>query len=198
MLNELELMDGLVCCNIWHSDDIICVDPASGKSVREYGKHIWEPSHLQLDCILNIRACCSLLAIKDMSSLWPKNERGSSENVLNGIALGTDHVLITGKRWDRMYKISFADWPSLYRSTDKENTVAESSNVIQSQDEDSAIVEGTEEGVENVDVEMDDGEVAGGNNEEGSDVVESTEEQLTVSTSYTVVEQVTHDPTSFT
>lgn len=38
MLNELELMDGLVCCNIWHSDDIICVDPASGKSVREYGK----------------------------------------------------------------------------------------------------------------------------------------------------------------
>ncbi len=36
--NELELMDGLCCCNIWHSDDIICVDPATGKSVREYGK----------------------------------------------------------------------------------------------------------------------------------------------------------------
>ena len=38
MLNELEFMDGLVCCNIWHSDDIICVDPATGKSAREYGK----------------------------------------------------------------------------------------------------------------------------------------------------------------
>lgn len=37
-LNELEFMDGLVCCNIWHSDEIICVDPATGKSVREYGK----------------------------------------------------------------------------------------------------------------------------------------------------------------
>lgn len=48
-----------------------------------------------------------------MSQLWPSKERGSSENVLNGIALGTDHVLITGKRWDRMYKISFTDWPTL-------------------------------------------------------------------------------------
>jgi glutamine cyclotransferase len=37
MLNELEFMDGLVCCNIWHRDDIICVDPTTGKSVREYG-----------------------------------------------------------------------------------------------------------------------------------------------------------------
>jgi glutamine cyclotransferase len=37
-LNELEFMDGLVCCNIWYSDEIICVDPATGKSVREYGK----------------------------------------------------------------------------------------------------------------------------------------------------------------
>ena len=37
-LNELEYMGGLVCCNIWHKDDIICVDPETGKSVREYGK----------------------------------------------------------------------------------------------------------------------------------------------------------------
>ena len=37
-LNELEYMDGLICCNIWHSDEIICVDPMTGKSVREYGK----------------------------------------------------------------------------------------------------------------------------------------------------------------
>jgi hypothetical protein len=49
-----------------------------------------------------------------MSQLWPSNERGSSENVLNGIALGPGHVLITGKRWDRMYKITFDDWPTLF------------------------------------------------------------------------------------
>jgi len=85
-LNELEFMDGLVCCNIWHRDDIICVDPATGKSVREY----------------------------DMSMLWPANQRGNGENVLNGIALGRDHVLLTGKRWDRMYKVVFPDWTTLF------------------------------------------------------------------------------------
>ena len=46
----------------------------------------------------------------DMSSLWPANERGNSENVLNGIAIGSDHILLTGKRWDRMYKVTFPDW----------------------------------------------------------------------------------------
>jgi len=87
-LNELEWMDGLVCCNIWHRDDIICVDPTTGKSVREY----------------------------DMSSLWPANQRGGGENVLNGIALGKDHVLLTGKRWDRMYKVVFPNWPTLFNN----------------------------------------------------------------------------------
>jgi len=37
-LNELEFIDGLVCCNVWYEDVIICVDPVTGKSVREYGK----------------------------------------------------------------------------------------------------------------------------------------------------------------
>lgn len=38
MINELEFMDGLVCYNIWHQDQIICADPETGKSVREYGE----------------------------------------------------------------------------------------------------------------------------------------------------------------
>lgn len=50
-LNELEYMDGLVCCNIWHSDEIICVDPATGKSVREYGKTLLRYVH----CLLGRR-----------------------------------------------------------------------------------------------------------------------------------------------
>lgn len=85
-LNELEFMDGLVCMNIWYKDDIICVDPATGDSVREY----------------------------DMSSLYPSEERESSDAILNGIALGSDHVLLTGKFWDRMYKVRFEDWPTLF------------------------------------------------------------------------------------
>lgn len=37
-LNELEMIDGLVCCNIWYSDEIICVDPQTGVSQKEIGK----------------------------------------------------------------------------------------------------------------------------------------------------------------
>ena len=59
-------------------------------------------------------------AKKDMSSLWPANERGGGENVLNGIAIAKDFVLITGKRWNRMYKVVFPDWPTLFASTDEE------------------------------------------------------------------------------
>lgn len=60
-----------------------------------------------------------------MSQLWPSSERGSSENVLNGIALGTDHILITGKRWDRMYKITFADWPTMFSGNEVKSVEAE-------------------------------------------------------------------------
>jgi len=56
-----------------------------------------------------------------MSSLWPANQRGGSENVLNGIALGKDHVLLTGKRWDRMYKVVFPDWPELFVEVEDED-----------------------------------------------------------------------------
>mmetsp|Transcript_6106 Transcript_6106/g.10331 ORF Transcript_6106/g.10331 Transcript_6106/m.10331 type:complete len:353 (+) Transcript_6106:74-1132(+) len=84
-LNELELMGGLICCNIWYEDEIICVDKITGRSVREY----------------------------DLSTLHPIEERGYS-HVMNGIALGEDHVLITGKRWDRMYKVRFDDWDGLF------------------------------------------------------------------------------------
>ena len=50
-LNELEYMGGLVCCNIWHSDDIICVDPETGKSIREYGK-------MKSIIVVVIHKCC--------------------------------------------------------------------------------------------------------------------------------------------
>ena len=82
-MNELEYIDGLVCCNIWFDNHIICVDPMSGKSVREY----------------------------DMSSLSPEN---LALGVLNGIALGKDHVLLTGKNWDQMYKVVFPDWKAMF------------------------------------------------------------------------------------
>jgi glutamine cyclotransferase len=51
-LNELEFMDGLVCCNIWHEDDIICVDPTTGKSAREYGTSLFSRQNIKLDLLI--------------------------------------------------------------------------------------------------------------------------------------------------
>lgn len=55
-----------------------------------------------------------------MSQLWPQIDRGDAD-VLNGIALGDDHVLITGKLWDRMFKVTFSDWPTLFKSVENAN-----------------------------------------------------------------------------
>ena len=148
MLNELEFMDGLVCCNIWHQDEIICVDPTTGKSIREYGEFACKRSHPSIRALLTFLSIPS--KISDMSQLWPRSERGSSENVLNGIALGKDHVLVTGKRWDRMYKITLDDWPTLFLS--KQANSAESTNDYTEPTEEENIHSDT--GRENVDTEQ--------------------------------------------
>ena len=94
--------------------------------------------------------------------------------MLNGIALGKDHVLITGKRWDRMYKVTFADWPSLFVSTDEEtdegNAYTQNETV---EDQNVATEQETSDESENI----------------GTEVEEHT---------YTIIEQIAHDATSFT
>lgn len=59
-----------------------------------------------------------------MSALWPVDQRGRAD-VLNGIALGPDHVLLTGKLWDRMYKVVFPDWPTLFASSSEDDSALE-------------------------------------------------------------------------
>ena len=56
-LNELEYMGGLVCCNIWYSDTIICVDPLTGKSIREYGM-LYSDALFQLFIRVNTANAC--------------------------------------------------------------------------------------------------------------------------------------------
>ena len=50
----------------------------------------------------------------DLSELYPMEGRGGYHNTMNGMALGHDHVLITGKRWDRMFKVRFDDWETMF------------------------------------------------------------------------------------
>lgn len=80
-LNELECVDGQVWANIWGSNEIVRIDPASGQ----------------------------LTASVDASGLLPPEQRAGAD-VLNGIAAvpGTDEFLITGKYWPSLFRVRFA------------------------------------------------------------------------------------------
>jgi glutamine cyclotransferase len=76
-LNELECVDGQVWANVWQSDRIVRIDPASGR----------------------------VTAVVDASGLLPADRRQGAD-VLNGIAaLGGDEYLLTGKLWPAMFRV---------------------------------------------------------------------------------------------
>lgn len=80
-INELEFVDGKVLANVWFEDVLLVIDPVTGKCEHEY----------------------------DFSSLWPEDERKKKGgNVLNGISVSDEEgvIYMTGKYWDRMYKVS--------------------------------------------------------------------------------------------
>ena len=78
-LNELEFIEGEVWANVWHTDFIVRIDPASGR-VASY---------------------------LDMSRLLPADRRSEPEAVLNGIAYdpATRRVFVTGKLWPLLFEI---------------------------------------------------------------------------------------------
>ena len=79
-LNELECVDGAVWANVWQRDEILRIDPASGR----------------------------VTAVVDASGLLT-DEEAMDTDVLNGIAQipGTDRFLVTGKLWPRMFEVRF-------------------------------------------------------------------------------------------
>lgn len=79
-LNELECAHGSVFANVWQTDTIVRIDPASGRVTAEL----------------------------DLTGLLPADERARAD-VLNGIAAvpGTDEFLVTGKYWPKMYRVKF-------------------------------------------------------------------------------------------
>ena len=78
-LNELEMVRGEIYANVWHSDRIARIAPATGK----------------------------VLGWIDLSGLLPPNERTDPEAVLNGIAYDAAHdrLFVTGKLWPRLFEI---------------------------------------------------------------------------------------------
>jgi glutamine cyclotransferase len=78
-LNELEWVKGEIWANVWESDQIARIDPATGHVVG------WI----------------------DLGGILPKVDRNGGEDVLNGIAYDDkgDRIFVTGKNWSKLYEI---------------------------------------------------------------------------------------------
>ena len=77
-LNELEWINGEIFANVWQTDTIVRIDPATG--------------HVR--------------GVVDFAGLLPPTERANAD-VLNGIAYepATGRLLVTGKWWPRLYEV---------------------------------------------------------------------------------------------
>lgn len=78
-LNELEYINGEVWANVWQTDFILRIDPASGE----------------------------VNSIVDLTGLSEQTQLGSSEAVLNGIAWDAEaeRLFVTGKHWAHLFEI---------------------------------------------------------------------------------------------
>jgi glutamine cyclotransferase len=78
-LNELEYIHGEIYANVWKTDNIVRLDPNTGR----------------------------ILAWIDLAGLRPAETSNNSENVLNGIAYDADNdrLYVTGKRWPVVFEI---------------------------------------------------------------------------------------------
>ena len=84
-LNELEFVKGEVLANVWTTDFIVRIDPATGRVTG------WI----------------------DLRGLLPARER-AGDAVLNGIAYdaAADRLFVTGKLWPRLFEIKLVSRPS--------------------------------------------------------------------------------------
>lgn len=78
-LNELEYIKGEVYANIWGTDYMVGIDPATG----------------------------AVVGAIDFTGLLPREDRHPDTDVLNGIAYDPDHdrLFVTGKRWPKIFEV---------------------------------------------------------------------------------------------
>jgi len=83
-LNELEYIDGQVYANVWKTDRIVRIDPATGQ----------------------------VTALIDLAGLLPAADRETFQvDVLNGVAYDadSDRLLVTGKLWPKLFEIELVE-----------------------------------------------------------------------------------------
>ena len=79
MLNELEFIEGEIFANVWHTDEIVRINPVDG----------------------------SVVGIIDLAGIYPDAGKLHPEFVLNGIAYdaAAKKLFVTGKCWPKIYEI---------------------------------------------------------------------------------------------
>ena len=84
-LNELEWINGEIFANVWQTDEVVRIDPATGV----------------------VRGTI------DFSGLLAPQDRGPETDVLNGIAYDaeSDRLFITGKRWPKIFEVRLKALP---------------------------------------------------------------------------------------
>ncbi|MCX6955107.1 MAG: glutaminyl-peptide cyclotransferase [Verrucomicrobia bacterium] len=85
LLNELELIRGELYANIWQSNTVARIDPATGR----------------------------VLGMIDFYGLLPAADRTSGTDVLNGVAYdaATDRLFVTGKNWPKLFEVRLRPKP---------------------------------------------------------------------------------------
>lgn len=82
-LNELEFIEGEIFANVWHSDEILRINPADG----------------------------TVVGVIDLTGIDAASPRRDPEFVLNGIAYdaATGEIFVTGKCWPKIYQIRLVE-----------------------------------------------------------------------------------------
>lgn len=82
-LNELECANGVIYANVWHSTDVLEIDPATGR----------------VTAVIDASALARSVA---------SQVRGITDAVLNGIAVEPDtgRMLMTGKLWPKLFEVT--------------------------------------------------------------------------------------------
>jgi glutamine cyclotransferase len=78
-LNELEWVNGEIFANVWQSDEVLRIDPATGRVTGRI----------------------------NFSGLLAPSDRKPDTDVLNGIAYdaASDRLFVTGKRWPKIFEV---------------------------------------------------------------------------------------------
>ena len=82
-LNELEWIDGRIWANVYTTDAIVIIDPATG----------------------------IVEGVVDLRGLLPDEDRTEDTDVLNGIAYDAEggRIFVTGKRWNKIFEIELKE-----------------------------------------------------------------------------------------